>query len=149
MWVAAVVAFAAVPKQARAEGVAVGLFVGEPLGLDLLTGLSAEGSLDFVVGVTSFRDGGRDISYGHITYLHRLALAKGRKVSLPIRLGFGGALWGVAESDVQFATRVPFQLALQFQSTPLELYGEIAFVLQLIEKFDTHLDGGIGIRLFL
>jgi len=147
--IAVAAAIAAGSAPARAEGVALGVFVGEPLGLDVLTGLSGDGALDFVIGVSSWRGAGREISYGHLTYLHRLTAARGRHVSLPLRLGLGGALRGVLESDVKVAARVPLEVGLQFNGTPLELYGEIAFVLQLIDRVDTDVNGGVGIRLFL
>lgn len=140
-------AMVAAPAAARADGVAVGVFVGEPLGLDLLAGLRGGGALDVVVGVASVRGGGRDTSYGHLTYLHTLAKPRGRSISLPLRLGVGGALSGVVEGEV--AARVPLQLGLQFRGTPLELYGELSFVLQLIDSVDTDVDGGLGVRLFL
>ena len=46
----------------------------------------------------------------------------------PLRLGIGAAVYGFRD-DVNAAVRVPFEVGLQFRSTPLEIYGEIAMLL--------------------
>ena len=139
---------------ARAEGIGIGIFVGEPLGLDLKIDLQARSALDIVIGATSIED--NRISYAHVTYLYTLTVARGRTVRLPIRLGLGGAIYGITEENTfGAAARVPFQLGLRFRRSPLEIYGEVAFVLQLFrdgnndgEDVDADIDGGIGLRVY-
>lgn len=126
----------------------VGVFVGEPLGLDVKLDLQPRSALDIVIGVASINDGGRDFSYGHLTYLYTLTWANGRTVGVPIRLGIGGALLGVQEDNVQLAARVPFELGIRWKRSPIELYGEIALVLRLIDDVDTDVDGGVGLRIY-
>ncbi|MEO8703963.1 MAG: hypothetical protein ABI867_28190 [Kofleriaceae bacterium] len=126
----------------------IGLFVGEPTGLDLKIDLQPRSAIDIVLGVVSINDGGRDVSYGHLTYLYTLTVARGRTVRIPLRLGIGASLFGVTEDNTQLAARVPFELGLRFRRSPLEIYGEIAFVLRLIDDVDTNIDGGIGLRLY-
>ncbi|HEU4726448.1 MAG TPA: hypothetical protein VFT22_01105, partial [Kofleriaceae bacterium] len=45
----------------------LGLFLGEPTGIDLKLGMSNRSSLDIVLGYTTFRDA--RTGYGHLTYL--------------------------------------------------------------------------------
>ena len=137
------------PAAARADGVAIGAFLGEPTGFYVLLGLRGRAALDIVLGVTSLRDGGRDTSYGHVTYLHTLTVARGRAVRVPVRVGIGGALSSVVEGNVQVAARAPLQVGLQFRGSGLELYGELSFVLRLIDDVDADVDGGIGLRVAL
>lgn len=150
-WIIAALIIIATPTAARAD-VGIGLFVGEPLGLDVKFDLSHRQSLDFVFGVTSIRDGGRDFSYGHLTYLLTPFVGRGRSVLVPLRIGIGGAVFGAVEGDVGVAARAPIELALLFRRTPLELYLEIAFVVGFLNSneadvgFDT--DGGIGLRFY-
>jgi hypothetical protein len=128
------------------NGVAIGLFLGQPTGLDLKIGLQRRTALDIVLGASDF-DNGR-ASYGHLTYLVRIALGRGETVTVPIRLGIGGAVIGATEDDVVFAARVPLQLGLRFRRTPLEIYGEIAFMLYFVDPIETGFDGGVGIRFY-
>lgn len=142
----------AVPAPARAESLGVGIFVGEPLGLDLKIGLQGRSALDIVIGATTLEDGRQ--SYGHLQYLYTFAIARGRSVRLPFRFGFGGYVAGVTEEDaVALGARVPFQLGVRFRRTPIEIYGEVAFVLQLLregpaEDVDPDVDGGVGLRVY-
>ncbi len=143
-----VLALAAAPRAAHAEGIGIGLFVGEPLGLDIKIDLQPRSAIDIVLGATSINRGRE--SYGHLTYLYTLHVARGRTVRVPLRLGFGGAVYGVTEDNTGVAARVPFELGIRFRRSPLEIYGEIAFVLQLIGPGDVQTDvgGGVGLRLY-
>lgn len=147
---AALVAFAA-PSTARAE-IGIGLFVGEPLGIDLKIDLQPRQALDIVIGATSIRDGGRDYSYGHLTYLLTPFVGRGRTTLVPVRVGIGAALFGVVEGDLNLAARAPLEIALLFRRTPMEIYGEIALKLTLVREYEggdlLDLDGGVGLRIY-
>lgn len=138
-------------RAARAD-VGIGLFVGEPLGLDLKLDLQPRSALDLVIGATTI-DRGRE-SYAHVTYLYTLAVARGNAVVVPLRLGIGGAVYGFTERDrLGLAARVPFELGLRFRRSPIEIYGEITFVLQLAREgardpIDPDVDGGVGLRVY-
>ena len=138
----------AVPTAAQAEGLGIGLFVGEPLGLDLKIDLQPRSAIDIVVGATSVNRGRE--SYGHLTYLYTLVVGRGSSVVVPLRLGFGGAVYGVTEDNTGIAARAPLELGLRFRRSPLEIYGEVALLLQLIGPGDVQTDvqGGIGMRLY-
>jgi hypothetical protein len=131
---------------ARAESIGIGVFLGEPTGLDINIGLQRRSALDIVLGASRFDEG--RVSYGHLQYLVVLGVARGQSINVPFRLGVGVAFYGVTEDATAVAARVPFQLGLRFRRTPLEIYGEIAFVVQLIDDIDTDVDGGIGIRVY-
>lgn len=134
------------------QGIGVGIFAGEPLGLDLKFGLGGPSSLDIVLGWTTYKDG-RD-AYGHITYLATLGVAHGSAISVPFRLGIGAAVYddGSFDSGVNLAARAPFEIGIKFHSAPIELYGEVALKLTLIDannnNDDVDLDGGLGFRLY-
>lgn len=146
----AVLVLVATQGSARAESIGIGLFVGEPLGFNLKIDLQRRSALDIVIGANTIEDG--RVSYAHLTYLYTLTVARGRTVRLPIRLGIGGAFYGITEDVVGVAARVPLQLGIRFRRSPLEIYGEIAFTLQLFneagEDVDPGLDGGVGLRIY-
>lgn len=126
----------------------LGLFLGEPTGLDLKLGVGPRSSLDFVIGYSTFEDG--RTGYGHLTYLVTPLIAQGDAVLVPLRLGIGGALYGPSD-DIGFAVRAPLEVGLRFRRTPLEIYGEIALALEIIgprNDLDLDLQGGVGFRLF-
>jgi hypothetical protein len=132
--------------------VGLGVFVGEPTGLDLKIGLSARGGLDMVFGWDTFRDS-RD-HYAHVTYLATLAVGHGNSVIVPIRLGLGGAIYddGSFDNGTNLAVRAPLQIGLKFRHSPIEVYGEVALKLTFYDEHDNRddvdLDGGIGFRVY-
>jgi hypothetical protein len=140
-------AWAARPAPARAD-VGLGLFLGDPTGIDLKVGLGNNSGLDLLLGVNTIR-GGR-FNYGHVTYLVTPVVAQGRSVLVPVRLGVGAALFGPSE-DLRFAIRAPLEVGLRLRSAPIEFYGEIALALVLFTpNDDLRLDfqGGVGFRVY-
>lgn len=138
---------AARPTPARAD-FGLGLFLGEPTGIDLKIGLGNRSGLDLLFGVTSFRDG--RANYGHLTYLVTPLVADGDAVIVPLRVGVGGALFGDGD-NLNVAIRAPLEIGLRFRRTPLEIYGEIALALVFVNPAnDLVLDGqgGVGIRFY-
>jgi hypothetical protein len=156
IWVVLVVAalLGTTARPARAE-VGVGLFVGQPTGLDVKLDLQRKTALDFVIGWNDFDDDrGRD-GYAHLTFLVNLANVRGRSVLVPFRLGVGGAVFDDNRDfgdDINIAVRAPFEVGIRFRRTPLEIYGELALVVVLIDENDNHddidADGGIGLRVY-
>jgi hypothetical protein len=141
----------AVAMPAQAD-VGLGVFVGEPTGLDLKIGLSRRGDLDLVFGWDTFRDN-RD-HYAHVTYLATLAMGHGESVNVPIRLGIGGAIYddGSFNNGTNLAVRAPLQIGLRFRRTPIEIYGEVALKLTFLDDNNNNdtvdLDGGVGFRVY-
>lgn len=138
----------ALSSTARAEAIGLGLFLGEPSGLDIKVGLSARSSIDIVIGQSSFRDNRTD--YLHLTYLLTPFVARGRSVLVPFRIGLGAAAIGVVDDNAHMAVRMPLEIGFRFRRTPLEIYGEVALKGVFVEEdfitFDV--DGGIGIRFY-
>jgi hypothetical protein len=137
-----VVAARATP--ARAD-FGLGLFLGEPTGLDLKIGLDHRSGLDIVLGWTTF-DNGRN-GYGHLTYLVTPVIAQGDAVTVPIRVGIGAAVFGPS-SDLGVLIRAPFEVGLRLRRTPLEFYGEIALALVFVDPVGFDVQGGLGFRLY-
>jgi hypothetical protein len=125
--------------------VGVGLFLGEPTGVDLKIGLGNRSALDLLLGFDTLRAGRG--GYGHLTYLVTPLVAQGSSVLVPLRLGIGAAVYG-STNDTNLAVRAPLELALRLRSSPLEFYGELAFELTLIDPASIGLQGGGGFRVF-
>jgi hypothetical protein len=129
----------------------LGLFLGRPTGIDFKIGLGNRSGLDILLGIYRL-DRDRDIGYGHLTYLVTPVVGQGSSVLVPIRFGVGGALYG-SSGDLDFAVRVPVEIALRLRRTPLEFYGELALAATLFDPDEDavvlDLQGGIGFRVFL
>jgi hypothetical protein len=146
---------AAAPGGARADSdIGIGLFLGQPTGLDLKIGLGRRSALDIVLGYTDFDDD-FEANYAHVTYLVTPFAARGRSVLVPFRLGIGGAFYddgGDFGDGANVAVRAPLQIGFVFRSVPLELYGEIALKVTFIDEYDNRdevdFDGGIGFRIY-
>ena len=146
-----VAALVAAARPARAE-IGIGLFVGQPTGLDLKLDLQRKTALDIVAGWKGFDDGDHS-GYAHLTFLVNLGNARGRSIVVPFRLGVGGAVWdrgGDFGDDINIAVRAPFEVGIRFRRTPLEIYGEVAVKGTFVENDVIHfdVDGGIGIRFY-
>ncbi|HEY1552710.1 MAG TPA: hypothetical protein VGG28_33000 [Kofleriaceae bacterium] len=132
--------------------VGLGLFVGEPVGLDLKIDAGYRSSLDIVLGWSTFRDA-RD-QYAHLTYLATPVIGHGDAITVPLRIGIGVAFYGEGGFDngVNIAVRAPIEIALRFRRAPVEIYGEIAAEITFFDDnnddnvFD--LQGGIGFRIY-
>ena len=129
----------------------LGLFLGRPTGIDFKIGLGGRSGLDILLG-TSEIDHVRDDGYLHLTYLVTPVVGHGDAVIVPIRFGIGGAIYGVSE-DIDFALRVPIEIALRLRRTPLEFYGELALAATVLDPNDDglilDLQAGIGFRVYL
>ena len=139
------IVLAARPTPARAD-FGIGLFLGEPTGLDMKVGLGPRTGLDILLGFTSFR--GR-AGYGHLTYLVTPVMGRGDSVLVPLRLGIGGAIYDAG--DLAFAFRAPFEVGLRLRRTPLEFYGEVALLLTLVSPGEdpfADVQAGVGFRVF-
>jgi hypothetical protein len=135
------------PTPARAD-FGLGLFLGEPTGLDLKFGVGHRSDLDIVLGYSRLNTD--SAGYGHLTYLVTPLVAHGDTVTVPVRVGIGGAVYGPS-GDLSVAVRAPFEVGLRLHRTPLEFYGEIALALVFVDPgndafFD--LQGGLGFRIY-
>jgi hypothetical protein len=141
-----------VSAPARAD-VGVGLFVGNPVGLDLKIDLHRRSSLDLVFGWTQIRDATDE--YFHLTYLVTPVVGHGDSVLIPLRIGLGAAVYddGPFFDSFNLAVRVPVELGFRFRRTPLEIYGELALEVTFVDDNDNNntvdVQGGVGIRFFL
>jgi hypothetical protein len=158
-------------REAPSHPFGLGLVLGEPTGLTAKLYLSAPFALQLGLGwIDTFND--EDGLYVNVDFIwHPAVLTRQPAFTMPFYIGVGGRLyqhhWGdyyvdhvwYSEHDTRFGARVPFGILMDFTQVPLDIYLELAVVIDLV-TFDeppapyydrrgrVGLDGGIGVRYY-
>ena len=134
----------------------LGIMVGEPIGLTAKYYLSGSTALDFALGeYDRFRD---DDDLGvHVDFLwHPLTLATADPFLVPLYFGLGGRIVGddddgPDDDEIDFAVRGPLGVALDFNRVPIDIFFELALIIELInddDEDDVELDAALGVRYY-
>lgn len=176
--IVALAVLSAAPATASAAGdFGLGLSLGRPTGLSMkyYLGASRNGSpmaLQAGLGVSEgFGDDGLHV---HVDVLwHPVVLARGNNFALPFYFGVGGRVLEddddcyrvngnivcYDDDDTRIGVRVPFGLLMDFARPTIDIFFELAFVVDIIELDDDNdpyddeddalsLDGAIGVRFY-
>lgn len=138
----------------------VGLMVGAPTGLSGKLYLSRDTALDFGLGAYyAYREhGGLHV---HMDFLwHPVVLARTDPFELPLYVGVGGRILFDDDhghrhdrdhdhGDLAVGARVPIGVALDFNRVPLDIFVELAMVVDII-AVHSHVDltGAFGVRYY-
>jgi len=121
----------------------LGLVLGEPTGISMKMWFDRNTAIDGAVS-WSLRDKNKDL-YLHADYLmHSYGLINDSSGLLPLYYGIGGRI--VLANETALGARVPVGISWLFNGAPLDLFVEIAAVLNILPDTDFELNGGIGIR---
>ena len=160
---------AAFARDAPSHPFGFGLVVGEPTGLTAKLYLSQPFALQFGAGFVDNFDG-EDGFHANVDFIwHPAILARSADLTLPFYLGVGGRIFDhsydyiamgtrYVDHDTRVGVRVPFGLLMDFNHVPLDLYFELALVVDLIYFDETIVgpynrdragfQGGIGVRYY-
>ena len=136
---------------AQADDVGLGVVLGSPTGFTGKWTLSKENAIDGVLA-WDFRD---DYFHVHGDYLWlKNAGLRVDKVNLDWYFGVGARLnltdhfraYHDHKDDFQLGVRGPIGIGYTFQKSNIELFGELALVVDIVQSTDAELDGGIGVR---
>jgi len=127
---------------------AVGVIVGDPSGLSARFALDNEHSID---GALAYATGANSGFHIHGTYLwDRARTFPTDQDPIEMYYGLGARIIsidkGKYDGDVSFGPRAPIGLLYNFTNPNLEVFGEIAAVLDLTPKMTVDLDVGVGVR---
>ena len=145
---------AAAPAARADHDFGLGVVVGEPTGATAEIVFGPKTSLDLALGVELFHD--RDL-YFRLDFLFRLVEFHEGGLGIPLYLGIGAFIWdhdrNRDDDDVHFGPRVPFGVALEFSSIPIQFFAEIAFRLILFDhgggdEVDADLSAALGFRYY-
>ncbi|MCA9727160.1 MAG: hypothetical protein KC729_05705 [Candidatus Eisenbacteria bacterium] len=130
---------------ARAEGnLGLGIIAGEPTGISMKLWTSNRTALDGAVA-WSFDEA----VHLHADYLwhffDRFDIDEGY---LPLYVGVGGRtqLHDVGKDELGF--RIPFGASYLFENAPVDIFGEVAPVMNVAPDTELKAEGAIGVRYF-
>ena len=126
------------------EGIGVGVIVGEPTGLSGKFWMTNSTAIDLGL---AWSFSGENTFHIHGDYLwHNFSLIKVDKGKLP--LYFGAGLRARFGTDTQFGVRFPVGLGYLFEQAPVDVFFEIAPIMDLIPDTRFDFNGAIGARFF-
>jgi len=137
----------------------LGLMLGAPTGLTGKYFLGPDTALDFGVGAIGYYRG-RDGLHIHADYLcHPVTLVKAEPFWMPLYFGVGGRVFSFDDDDddprddddgLAIGVRAPIGIAFDFNNLPLDVFFEIAFVIDFFVDYrddvDFDINGAIGLR---
>jgi len=126
-----------------AQDLGLGTQLGQPMGV---TGKYWMNSTVAIEAVMGYHFGHNFDAHGDVLWhsFSSFNISDGR---LPFYVGAGGRM--LLGDDSQFGLRLPLGVSYLPSSEPIELYAEIAPVIQLITSLGADIDGAIGIRIYL
>ncbi len=134
----------ALPAAAQDRGFGLGVILGEPTGLSGKYWTSSTNAIDGGLA-WSFRHAG--FFHVHADYLWHFPLRAQTTERFTFYAGVGGRL-GIDDHDALLGVRIVGGFAFWPRNTPLDIFVEVAPVVDLAPATDLSANGGIGIRFF-
>jgi hypothetical protein len=131
---------------ARPGSFGIGLIAGEPTGLTLKYWFTDRMAMDLGAGWSFAGEDSLQLS-GDWLY-HVFDLVHVDHGELPFYVGLGGRLKFSDNGDTRVGVRLPIGMAYEFEDVPLELFAEVAPVIDVAPATQLKWNGGIGIRYF-
>jgi hypothetical protein len=131
---------------AQQSGLGVGIMLGDPTGLSgkLWIGDTA---IDAGAAWSFSTTGGQNAVHLHVDYLfHSFGVFGVNRGKLPIYFGVGGR--ARLETDPRIGVRIPFGLAYLFENAPVDIFFEIAPLLDLVPATAFGVNAALGFRFF-
>jgi len=121
----------------------LGAVLGEPTGVSVKYWTGSATAFDGAVS-WSLRDEHEDM-YIHGDFLwHDFSLIEDESGRIPVYYGIGGRI--IMVDDPRIGARIPVGISWLLGGAPLDLFIEVAGVLDLVPDTDFDVNGGIGIR---
>jgi hypothetical protein len=145
----------AMTSTASAQGgpFGLGIIIGSPTGLSGKLYFNRQNAIDFAVGASFINSRGL---HAHIDYLwHPIMIASDEAFFLPLYFGIGGRILDHSrdrdfDDDVHLGARVPLGILYDFKRVPLDVFVEIALVVDIVNDHDDLIDfnAGLGVRYY-
>ena len=133
---------------AQSSGTGLGIMLGEPTGVNLKSWISQSSAFDVGLAWSFTHEGSMHI---HADYLyHNYNLINS---NIPFYVGIGGRIKlhnseDKSESDARIGVRVPIGLDFFVRDIPIDIFVEIAPIVDLSPSTEATVNGGVGFRYF-
>jgi hypothetical protein len=129
----------------RAETFGVGVILGEPTGLAFKQWVGNRAAFD---AAAAWSFGHESAFHVHLDYLlHTPSRPSGDIGRTMFYFGIGGRL-KAEEEEGRIGARVPLGVAYEFDESPLDVFLEVAPILDLAPSTELRVNGGFGVRYF-
>ena len=130
---------------AQDKGFGMGLIVGEPTGISFKGWLSSSTAFDAGVAWSFARGSALHI---HADYLIHSFDAIKSEAKVPIYYGIGGRFKAADRTDARLGARGVVGIAYFLPSAPIDLFFEVAPILDFAPATEFSVNGGFGARYF-
>ena len=126
----------------------LGLIIGEPTGLSANYQLSEDNSIDMAV---AWNVSGNNDFVLHADYLwYKNGFFQAGEAKMPLYFGVGGRMVMRSNKSDKFGIRVPIGISYRFADPGfVELFGELAPVLDLAPSMKLDFNAAVGVRFYL
>lgn len=140
---------------AQLDGLGVGIVAGDPTGLCLKSWLSQKSALEVAAAWSFEGEGGFFLAADYV--LHSFGIMDEPDADLDglmFTYGIGGKIYfrdGNDEDDegeVVLGLRIPLGLCYPFEGAPVDMFVQLAPVMDVVPETELGLNGGIGARLY-
>ena len=129
---------------AQEKDFGVGVILGEPAGVSLKKWLGEKTALDGALAWSFAKNGAFHL---HADYLvHDFSLIRIKKGKLPIYYGIGARI--KSDKDFTVSVRLPIGISYLFEKAPIDIFFEVALLLDIIPGSKIWLNYGIGFRYY-
>ncbi len=132
-------------SSAQSNGFGLGIIVGQPTGISAKYWTSSSTALDFGLGY-SFENNSR--MHLHADYLFHSKDLFNTSENIALYYGPGARLKLVDKGDSRLGFRFDVGLVWVPRNSPIDVFLEIAPLLDIIPETDFSFNGGIGVRYF-
>ena len=130
--------------EAQNKGFGLGIIIGEPTGLSGKKWTSNRTAVDAGLAWSFARGSSLHI---HADYLwHFFDALKAEEETIPLYVGVGGRL--KFDNNARFGIRIVGGVDFMVYSVPLDVFLEVAPIMDLIPATELGLNGGLGVRFF-
>lgn len=139
-----------VTKAQSTRGFGLGVIVGEPTGVTFKGWLDSKSAIDGAAAWSFVNNGSFHV---HVDYLRHVNIESTTSGEFNFHYGIGGRLKAKTNGnnnsdDARFGARIPLGLDYNFSSEPIELFVEVAPILDFTPKTDASFNGALGVRFY-
>jgi hypothetical protein len=130
---------------AQTDGFGLGIIVGQPTGLSAKYWLSSNNALDFGLGYSFEKNSRMSL---HVDYLFHARNLFNTSENISLHYGPGGRLRLVEDGESRLGVRFDVGLTWVPRNSPVDVFLEIAPLLDIIPETKFSFNGGIGVRYY-